>query len=66
MIDTKKNSGASALSKDELKNVVGGYVLGKLWEELQLCTQDERGFIVFDFERFKRIHDIAPGAKAST
>ena len=47
-----------------MKDLVGGYVLRKLWEELQACKPDERGVIIFDFGRFKRVHDIAPDAKA--
>lgn len=47
-----------------MKRIVGSYDLGKLWEELQEYKPDENGNILFNFERFKRVHDIAPDAKA--
>lgn len=45
-----------------MKKLVGLYVLGKLWQELQGLTPDSNGIIRFNFERFKRVHDIAPDA----
>jgi hypothetical protein len=47
-----------------MKRIVGGYDLRKLWEEMQGLKPDEGGFIIFDFERFKRVHDIVPDATA--
>ena len=45
-----------------MRKLVGLYHARKLWEELQALKPDENGIIHFDFEQFKRIHDIAPDA----
>lgn len=49
---------------DDMKKLVGLYHLRLLWLELQKIKPDENGNILFNFERFKRIHDIAPDAIA--
>jgi hypothetical protein len=46
-----------------MKDTVGGYELRKLWEELQQYKPGENGSIIFNFERFKRVHDITPDAE---
>ena len=43
--------------------IVGGYHLRLLWADIQKLQPDENGNIIFNFERFKRIHDIAPDAE---
>jgi len=47
-----------------MKEIVGGYELRRLWEELQEYKADDNGIILFNFERWKRVHDIAPDATA--
>jgi hypothetical protein len=47
-----------------MKEIIGSYHLRLLWIELQKLKTDENGNIIFNFERFKRIHDIAPDATA--
>jgi hypothetical protein len=47
-----------------MKNIIGSYHLRLLWLDLQKLKPDENGNIIFNFERFKRIHDIAPDATA--
>lgn len=47
-----------------MKNIIGLYHLRLLWLDLQKLKPDENGNIIFNFERFKRIHDIAPDATA--
>jgi hypothetical protein len=49
---------------DDMKKLVGLYHLRLLWLELQKIEPDENGNILFNLERFKRIHDIAPDATA--
>ncbi|CAG1021214.1 hypothetical protein MTYM_00841 [Methylococcales bacterium] len=44
--------------------LVGLYHLRLLWIELQKLKPDDNGNILFNFERFKRIHDISPDAMA--
>jgi hypothetical protein len=44
--------------------LVGLYHLRLLWLELQELKPDENGNILFNFERFKRVHDIAADATA--
>jgi hypothetical protein len=44
--------------------LVGLYHLRLLWLELQKLKPDENGNILFNFERFKRVHDIAADATA--
>ena len=46
-----------------MKLIIGVCELRKLWEELQEYKPDENGCILFNFERFKRVHDIAPDAE---
>ena len=46
-----------------MKLIVGVCELRKLWEELQRYKPGENGSIIFNFERFKRVHDIAPNAE---
>lgn len=47
-----------------MKQIVGGYDLKRLWEELQKCKPDNNGFILFNFDRWKRVYDVAPDATA--
>ncbi len=42
--------------------LVGSYHTRKLYQELQTLKPDENGIIHFNFEQWKRIHDIAPDA----
>jgi hypothetical protein len=48
--------------RNGMRKLVGLYHLRLLWSELQEIKLDENGNILFNFERFKRIHDIAPDA----
>jgi len=48
--------------RNGMRKLVGLYHLRLLWSELQEIKPDENGNILFNFERFKRIHDIAPDA----
>jgi hypothetical protein len=43
--------------------IVGGHHLRLLWADIQKLQPDENGNIIFNFARFKRIHDIAPDAE---
>jgi len=43
--------------------IVGGHHLRLLWVDIQKLQPDENGNIIFNFVRFKRIHDIAPDAE---
>ncbi len=39
-----------------------GRYLGLLWKQLQGLQPDENGIIHFNFDYWKRVHDIAPDA----
>jgi hypothetical protein len=47
-----------------LRSLVGLYHLRLLWIELQTLKPDENGIVTFNFQRFKRVHDIADSAIA--
>lgn len=42
--------------------LVGLFHSRLLWHDLQKLTPDENGIIHFNFEQWKRMHDIAPDA----
>lgn len=47
-----------------MRTLVGLYHLRLLWIELQRLYPDKNGFVTFNFQSFKRVHDIEDSAIA--